>query len=88
MPEPLFMAGTVLVPLAFGLVPGFLPPGSHPAFRWGLWLAVLGLTGWYGVAMTDAPESIRLLAWATIAVSATLSLIVLMAETGRPRQAG
>ena len=79
------MAGTVLVPLVFGLVPAFLPVRTNAIIRWGLWLAVLGLAAWFGLAMNAAPESIRLVAWATIAVSAALSLVVLVAETGRPR---
>ena len=87
MPDPLFMAGTVAVPLVFGLVPGFLPVRTHSAVRWGLWLAVMGMAGWYGLAMNDAPAAIRLLAWVTIGLSATLSLTVLVAETGRPRRA-
>lgn len=84
--EGLFLAGSVLVPLLFGLIPGFLPGGTNPAIRWILWLAVLGLAAWYGNAMAEAPASYRLLAWATITVSALLSLIVLIADLGRPRR--
>lgn len=88
MPDLLFIAGSVVVPLAFGMVPGFLPVGTHVALRWGGWLAVLGLAAWYGSAMNAAPEAYRTLAWATIAVSAALSFAVLAAETGLPRRRG
>lgn len=86
MADGLFLAGSVLVPLIFGLVPGCLPVRTHPAIRLGLWLAALALAGWYGYAMTDAPASYRLLAWVSIGVSALLSLIVLVTETGIPRK--
>jgi FtsH-binding integral membrane protein len=82
----LFFAGSVLVPLVFGLVPAFLPLRSPAALRWGLWLVLLGLAGWYGEAMRDAPAAYQFIAWTTIAISATLSLVVLIAETGRPRR--
>ena len=84
--EGLFNAGSVLVPLAFGLVPAFLPAGTHPALRWGLWLIILALACWYGVAMADAPAAYRMLAWTTIGASAALSFIVLVAETGFARR--
>ena len=86
MANGLFYAGSVLVPLAFGLVPAFLPQRCPFLLRWGLWLAVLALTVWYGHMMDVAPETYRLLAWATIIVSAILSFIVLATDTGRPRQ--
>ena len=86
MPDALFFAGSVLVPLVFGLIPAFLPVGAPQVVRWLAWLAALALTVWYGAAMRDAPDAFRLVAWGTIAASATLSLIVLVAETGqRPR---
>lgn len=86
MTGPLFNAGSVLVPLAFGLVPGFLPAAVHPAVRWSAWIVVLGLAFWYGTAMAAAPSSYRLIAWGTIAASATLSFAVFAAETGLPRR--
>ena len=84
--EGLFLAGSVLVPLIFGLIPGFLPTRSNPAIRWILWLAILGSAAWYGNAMAEAPAAYRMLAWSTIAISAALSLIVLVVEVGRPRR--
>ena len=78
----LFNAGSVLVPLAFGLVPAFLPSGTPAVLRWGLWLVILGLACWYGLAMADAPAAYRMLAWTTIGASAALSFVVLLAETG------
>lgn len=86
MQQGLFYAGSVLVPLVFGLVPAFLPAGSPAVLRWSLWLATLMAVCVYGFAMNDAPASFRMLAWAVIAVSAILSFIVLVAETGRPRR--
>jgi FtsH-binding integral membrane protein len=86
MVEGLFYAGSVLVPLVFGLVPAFLPLRSPFVLGWGLWLAALGLTAWYGHEMDAAPAAYRMVAWATIIVSAVLSFIVLATDTGRPRQ--
>ncbi len=86
MPEFLFLLSPVLVPLAFGLVPAFLPPRANQMVRWGLWLVLLALAAWYLLAMRDAPEAFRIIAWLTVAASAILSLIVLVAETGRPRR--
>jgi FtsH-binding integral membrane protein len=86
MVEGLFYAGSVLVPLVFGLVPAFLPLRSPFVLGWGLWLAALGLTAWYGHEMDSAPAAYRMVAWATIIVSAVLSFIVLATDTGRPRQ--
>ena len=57
--EGLFLAGSVLVPLIFGLIPGFLPTRSNPAIRWILWLAILGSAAWYGNAMAEAPANHR-----------------------------
>lgn len=59
---------------------------SPAALRWGLWLVLVGLAAWYGIAMGGAPAAYRLVAWATIALSAILSLVVLVTETGRPRR--
>ena len=87
MDEVLFTAALVLVPLLFGLVPAFLPLRTPATVRWGLWLAVVAAAAWYGLAMAGAAGAIRLIVWTTIAVSATLSLIVLVARTGQPRPA-
>ena len=86
MPDPLFIAGSVAVPLLFGLVPAFLPLRSPFVLRWALWLAALGLTAWYGVEMDSAPAAYRLVAWTTIIASAVLSFIVLATDTGRPQR--
>lgn len=86
MSSGLFNAGSVLVPLLFGLVPAFLPPRTHAVVRWALWLALFGLAALYGRAMQAAPPSYRAVAWVTIAVSAGLSLLVLIAHTGEPRR--
>ena len=86
MTGTLFNAGSVLVPIAFGVVPGFLPVGIHPAIRWAAWLIVLAFAAWYGAAMAAAPASYRWIAWGTIAASALLSFAVLAAETGLPRR--
>ena len=86
MADGLFYAGSVLVPLVFGLVPAFLPLRSPFVLRGLVWLAALALTAWYGLAMDSAPSALRLLAWTTIIVSAVLSFIVLATDTGRPRK--
>jgi FtsH-binding integral membrane protein len=86
MVEGLFYAGSVLVPLVFGLVPAFLPLRSPFVLRWGLWLAALGLTAWYGHEMDAAPAAYRLVAWATVIASALLSFIVLATDTGWRRR--
>lgn len=87
MTDILFQLSPVLVPLAFGLVPAFLPPCASQLLRWGMWLVLLGLGAWYGLAMRDEPAAFRMIAWLTVAASALLSLIVLIAETGRPHRA-
>lgn len=83
MLEPLFVAASVLIPLAFGLVPAFLPPRVPALARWSLWLVVLALTGWYVHLLRDAPSPYPLMALIFLIVSAALSLIVLVVETGR-----
>ena len=81
--EPLFVAASVFIPLVFGLVPAFLPPSVPAAARWSLWLAVVVLTGWYVHLLRDAPGPYPLMALIFLIISALLSLIVLIVETGR-----
>ena len=79
----LFYAGSVLIPLLFGLVPGFLPFGTAAVIRWLAWLAALGIASWYGHAMKVAPAAYQMMAWGSIAMSAGLSGILLVMQTGQ-----
>jgi FtsH-binding integral membrane protein len=83
--EFLFIAGYVLIPLGFGLVPGFLPPRSRPVIRWALWLALLALAIDYIYLSRNAPRLLWLLALFAISVSTGLSLLVLIAANKRAR---
>lgn len=83
MHDALIVAGSVFIPLAFGLVPAFLPATVPALFRWTLWLAVLALTGWYVHLMRETPNPYPFLALVILLVSAGLSMVVLVVETGR-----
>ena len=83
MVESLFVAASVFIPLAFGLVPGFLPPSVPAIGRWVSWLAVVVGTGWYVHLLRDAPSPFPLMALVFLVVSAGLSLVVLVVDTNR-----
>ena len=83
MPDILFIAGFVLIPLGFGLVPGMLPRRVPLTSRWALWLALLAISGWYLSSMREAPQPSPWLALVPFWLSSLLSLYVLVAETGR-----
>lgn len=84
MAEALFVAASVFIPLVFGLVPAFLPTGVPAVFRWLMWLVIIVATGWYVHLLREAPSPYPLLALVILAVSAMLSLVVLVVETNRP----
>ena len=84
MTEALFVAASIFIPLVFGFVPAFLPVGVPVVIRWLLWLAVTAAIGWYVHLLRDAPSPYPELALAILLVSAVLSLVVLVVETGRP----
>ena len=77
------LAGAVLIPLGFGLVPGFLPR-SVPLFaRWALWAVVLAATAAYVAVLADSPLPLQLVSLGSSVLAMMLSLAVLVAETRR-----
>jgi hypothetical protein len=83
MPTGAFLAGYLLLPVAFGLVPAFLPRRVPPAARWGLWLLILLAGAAYVLAMKRENAPFVGLALACFAASSALSLIVLVLESRR-----
>lgn len=83
MDDPLTIAGAVLVPLGFGLVPAFLPRSVPLFVRWAAWAAVLAAAAAYIAALAGAPPPFQPVATISAAVAALLSLLVLLAETRR-----
>ena len=77
------MAGAVLIPLAFGLVPAFLPRSVPIFIRWCLWLVLLAASATFVGAMRAAPPLLAWLAFGTFCASMLLSLWVLIVETRR-----
>ena len=78
-----FLAGYLLLPIAFGLVPAFLPRRIPPATRWGLWFIILLAGVAYMLAMKREGEPFVWLALGGFAASSVLSLSVLLAESRR-----
>lgn len=78
-----FLAGYLLMPLAFGLVPAFLPRRVPVAIRWGLWLALLAASAGYALMMKLASDPFIWLALGCFAASSVLSLVFLVAESDR-----
>ena len=78
-----FLAGYLLIPLGFGLVPAFLPRRVPIAARWGLWLALLAAGAGYALMMKGASDPFIWLALGCFAASSILSLIFLVAESDR-----
>ena len=83
-----FLAGYLLLPVAFGLVPAFLPRRVPPAARWSLWLLILLAGAFYVLAMRRESEPFGWLALGSFAVSSALSLVVLVVESRRAGQRG
>lgn len=81
MPSGLFLAGYLLLPIAFGLVPAFLPRRAPSLVRWGLWLVILLAGAVYALAMQRAGGPFGWLALGCFAASSALSLYVLVAES-------
>ena len=88
MPGLPFIAGCILIPLAFGLIPAFLPPRVPTISRWILWLMLIALSGWFVLRMSERPHPLTLLALAIFCLSSLLSLYVLVAETKRAGAGG
>jgi heme exporter protein D len=86
MPTGKFLAGYLLLPLAFGLVPAFLPRRVPMAARWGLWLVLLAAAAAYALAMKSEVAPFVWLALGCFTASTTLSLLVLVAESRRARR--
>lgn len=83
MPDTWFIAGSILIPLGFGLIPGMLPRRVPLARRWALWLVLVGVATGYVASLRDASHSLPELALALLGLSSLLSLVVLLAETAR-----
>jgi hypothetical protein len=86
MAGELYFAGYVLMPLGFGLVPGFLPRSVPLAARWTLWLALLALAAAYLAFLRGAAFPFPVIAFGVFLASALLSLSVLVAEARRGRR--
>ncbi len=83
MPTGAFLAGYLLLPIAFGLVPAFLPRRIRPVARWGLWLAILLAGASYVLLMKRENAPFVGLALGCFAASSALSLFVLVVEGRR-----
>ena len=83
MVTALFLAGYLLLPVAFGLVPAFLPRRVPLAARWSLWLFILLAGAFYVLAMKQEREPFVWLALGSFAASSALSLVVLVADSRR-----
>jgi hypothetical protein len=77
------MAGAVLVPLGFGLVPAFLSKRVPIAVRWCLWLILLAASAIFVTATSGTPQPFAFLALASFCLSTSLSFWILMVETMR-----
>lgn len=88
MDDLLFIAGAVLVPLGFGLIPAFLPRAMPMSVRWALWATVLAATIVYVAVLAGAPPPFQPVALVSAVLAALLSLTVLLAETRRAGRNG
>ena len=86
MPTGPFLAGYLLLPFAFGLVPAFLPRRVPAAARWALWLVLLLASAGYTLRMKSENEPFIWLALGCFAASSALSLVVLVGESRRARR--
>jgi len=85
MPDIWVMAGHILIPLLFGLIPGLLPMRVPLRTRWLLWLALIGGGGAFVIWLQEGADPFHWLGIATLALSGSLSLCVLLAESRRMR---
>ncbi len=83
MPDTWVIAGYVLIPFSFGLVPGLLPRRVPPTIRWALWLGLLAVCAAYVHSLQDKPDPFSWLALVPFCLSSLLSFYLLVAETGR-----
>ncbi len=88
MPPGLFLAGYLFLPIAFGLVPAFLPQRTPPRVRWGLWLFILLAGIGYALAMQREGAPYVWLALGCFVASSVLSLVVLVVESQRAVRRG
>ncbi len=77
------IAGYVLIPLGFGLVPGLLPRRVPSTVRWTLWLMLLALSAAYVSTLHEAPDPYPWLALVPFWLSSLLSLSILIADARR-----
>ena len=83
MPDTWVIAGYVLIPFAFGLVPGLLPRRLPQGIRWTLWLALLAMSAAYVGSLQGEPDPFQWLALVPFGLASLLSLILLLGETRR-----
>jgi Na+-transporting NADH:ubiquinone oxidoreductase subunit NqrB len=85
MPDIWVMAGHVLIPLVFGLIPACLPSRVPLRARWASWLALFAGGAVYVAWLQGAVDPFHWLGIASLALSSLLSLCMLVMEG---RQAG
>ncbi len=78
-----FIAGAILVPFGFGLVPAFLPRAVPVFVRWCLWLIVFAVSVTFAAAMQGAPQYFGWMALGSLCLSMLLSLWLLIVDTRR-----
>ena len=83
MPDNWVIAGYVLIPFCFGLVPGLLPRRVSPAMRWVLWLGLLAASAVYVRSLQGEQDPFQWLALVPFGLASLLSLILLVADTRR-----
>jgi hypothetical protein len=86
MPDIWVIAGHILIPLAFGLVPALLPGRVPLRARWVLWVALLVGGGAFVAWLQDADDPFHWLGIASLALSSLLSFCVLVVERGRTQR--
>ena len=85
MPDLWVIAGHVLIPLTFGLIPGLLPAGVSLHVRWASWLMLVAAGTTYVAWLQGGPDPFHWLGLASFTLSSLLSLYVLVAESRRRR---
>ena len=86
MPGISVIAGHVLIPLAFGLVPALLPSRMAVQQRWGIWLLLAIAGSAYAYWLQSAADPFPWLVIASFSLSSLLSLFVLVVATMRRRR--
>ena len=83
MPDAWVIAGYILIPLGFGMIPALLPRRVPMTVRWILWLLLLATSAAYVHSLSDKPDPYSWLVLVPFWLSSLLSLYLLVAETGR-----